>query len=114
MNIAVKIFTFIITTGIVGLLSFFLFGFMILAMNGYNEADVEFGIYLYMIWAVLGSGLAGVLGIISAHFLVERKKLHTAAAGAISLTTFIIVGVLINFVGVIAGIATAEIVRTQF
>lgn len=114
MNIAVKITTFIITSGIVGLISFFLFGFMIIAMNGYTEADASYGIYLFMIWAFLGSLLAGILGVAAAHFLEKKKNLHIAVAGLISTVAFVIIGIIINFVGVIAGIATAEIVRTQF
>ena len=73
MNIAVKIIIFIITSGIVGAASIFMFGFMIVAMNGFQENDALYGIYLFMVWAVVVSVLTGVLGVVAAHFLAEKK-----------------------------------------
>ncbi|MEZ5429544.1 MAG: hypothetical protein R2747_25085 [Pyrinomonadaceae bacterium] len=114
MNIAVKILAFVVTAGIVGAVSVFLFGFMILLMNGYHESDARYGIFLFIIWAVVGSLVAGILGVSGVYFLADRRRFHPVAAGFISVGVFLIAGMVINILGVVAGIATAEVVRTQF
>ncbi len=114
MNLAVKIAVFLVTGGIVGAISFFLFAFMLLAMNGYSESDAEYGLVLFVIWAVVVTVVAGVFAVLGAHLLEKRHQFHFATSALISCVIFIVIGSVANCIGVGCGILVSEIVRTNF
>lgn len=91
-----------------------LFAFMIIAMNGFQESDAEWGIYLFTLWAAVGALFSAVSSYFGVSYLVNRKKINVYLAGLISILIFSVVGGIVNSVGVVAGLITAEVVRTGF
>lgn len=114
MSLVAKLFVFLITSGIVGAIAFFLFAFMLIAMNGYSESDAEYGLIMFVIWAVAFSVVSGVFAVLAAHLLEKRRQLHFAVAALISCVIFIGIGSAANGIGVAAGVLLSEIVRTNF
>ncbi|MEZ5346176.1 MAG: hypothetical protein R2681_11555 [Pyrinomonadaceae bacterium] len=114
MSLVVKILLFLLTTAIIGAVAFFMFAFMIIAMNGYSGSDAEYGLVLFTVWAVVVSVGAGALAVLAAHLLEKRRQIHYALSSLIAFVVFIVLGLGANAAGVVAGIGLSEIVRTMF
>lgn len=106
-----RIIVFILTGAIQ--LAFAAAGFflLLLGMNGYSEQQATPSLILYI---VLGTGSALVLGVVSAWAakrLVERKSFGGLAASATAVVSFSIIGAVILFASFFAAIAVAEVMR---
>jgi Na+-translocating ferredoxin:NAD+ oxidoreductase RnfE subunit len=106
-----RIIVFILTAVIqlaVAAAGFFL---LLLGMNGYNDKQSTPGLLLYI---VLGTGSALVLGLVSAlaaKRLVERSSFGGLAASVTAVFSFSVIGAVILFAGFFAAIALAEVMR---
>ena len=84
---------------------------LLLSLNGYSGNQAEMGLILFIIWALLFSAAAAVCAVISANFLTAKKSLNWIAASLISILIFVIIGAILNFVGMVAAIILTEALR---
>lgn len=110
---APKIIAFLITLILNAAAGFALFFGMLLAMNGYNGYDAEYGIWTYIIIAVLVSLMMSTGAAVLVHILLKRKFGGVSAA-LIAIAVFATLGVGLKVVCSIIGIIVAEIVRVNF
>lgn len=91
-------------------MGFVFFAFMIVAMNGFRGDDASWGIYLYFgLWLLISTSMS-VAATLFTRWL-EKRAMRTVAIGFLSPAVFTIVGTVLLFLGCIAGIAVADIVR---
>ena len=109
MKTLLAVIGFIVTSLLVGAASFVLFFVMMVLMNGFNESDAAPGILLFQIWAGVFTLLAGVLSIVGT-FLFSRKGMKDVSAVALAVVVAVAVGIVLNMIGVAAGLATASFV----
>ncbi|MEO6051684.1 MAG: hypothetical protein ABIP78_10180 [Pyrinomonadaceae bacterium] len=111
---ATKLLTFFITFASSIVIGTGLFFFLLLALNGYNGADGEWGIYTYIGLAFVVTVVCSLLSVLLVNYLVKRKQKTGIIAGLIATPIFVILGAALNFVAVVIGIIVAEVVRTNF
>lgn len=105
MNIIAGILSFLITAAVNVGATFFAYGFMLIAMNGFpNSESVQPGIILFTVWAIVSTLLVSVLSVITALLLVKKKELNPFLAGLGSVIVFSIVGIMSLVVGTFASL----------
>jgi len=100
--------TAIITTLANGGIAVMLFFMLILSLNGFSEDEAAPGLILFVVWAVLVSIIAGVLGFLSANYLITKKSFNPWLAALLAIMVFIVVGTAANIAGVIAAVIIAS------
>jgi len=114
MKIAAKILTFIITLLINSGIGFFMFGALILGMNGFPSAkSAEPGIILYTVWAVVSTIVVSLLSVIAVYFLDNKKEINSWLSALISVVTFSIIGGISIVIGWAAGLGFASYLFTN-
>ena len=107
-----KIVAFLLTLFIniaVGVVVFF---FMLLAMNGFSESDVSYGLGTYIVLAVLVSLAMASAALILVSFLL--KKLYRSwIAVMISVSIFSITGAGLKIVCSMIGVLVTDFVSTH-
>ncbi len=106
-----KIASFLITLLGNILIGAILLFFLLLALNGFSEKQATPAIILYVIWALIFSILAASLSVWTLIFLVNKKSFNSLLAGLISVGVFTIIGVAINFAGLIISTILASELR---
>lgn len=109
-----KIITTIVSCSVsiaVGVVFFFM---LMLGLNGFNGTDGGRGLLAYVAWAVFTTLLVGLFSSLTVSYLINRKQKSPVFAMLVSLPVFAFAGVVMNFVGIIVGIAVAEISRSSF
>ncbi len=92
----------------IGIMLFFI---LLLSLNGYSGNQAEMGLILFIIWVLLFSIGAAVCAYLSANFLITKKSLNRIVASLISIFIFVVIGAILNFVGMIAAIILTEALR---
>jgi len=111
MSIIIKIVSFFFVSLCVAIVGYFAFFGMIIMMNGFSEKDAIWGIYLYIAWAIVVTLLAGLLTI-ATEILIERKlEWSIYVSPLVAIPVFVVLGVLLDIVGVVIGLFTADMVR---
>lgn len=111
---AAKLLTFFITFFSNIVICTGLFFFLLLALNGYNGDDGEWGIYTFFGLAFVVTVVCSLLSILLVNYLMKRKQKNGTIAGLIAIPVFVILGAALNFVAVVIGIIVAEVVRINF
>jgi hypothetical protein len=86
---------------------------MLIAMNGYNESDAEWGLGAYIILAVIVTLLMSI-GAFAAVGLLVRKKYTPLRSALIATPIVCVVGVVSLIVCGVMGIGIAEFVRVNY
>lgn len=110
---AVKIAAFLITLVLNAAAGVVMFFFLIVALNGFQGSDAEYGIIAYIAAAVLVSLIMATGAAIGAH-IFKKRGLHGAAAVAIPAVVLSAIGAGLKFVCAIIGIAVADYVRVNY
>jgi len=106
-----KVVIFLITAlGNIGI-GIMLFFFLLLALNGYSEKQAKPGLILFIIWVSLFAAVAAVCAVLSANFLTTKKSLNWIAASLVSILIFVVIGAILNFVGMVAAVILTEALR---
>ena len=114
MGIVAKILAFIITALINAAIAFFMFGALILGMNGFpSSKSAELGIILYIVWAIVSTILMSVLSVLGVYFLSDKKGLNPFLAASIFIVVFSIIGGISLIIGWAAGLAFASFLFTN-
>ncbi len=92
----------------IGIMLFFI---LLLSLNGYSGNQAEMGLILFIIWVLLFSIAAAVCAYLSANFLITKKSLNWIVASLVSVLIFVVIGAILNFVGMIAAIVLTEALR---
>ncbi len=92
----------------IGIMLFFI---LLLSLNGYSGNQAEMGLILFIIWVLLFSIAAAVCAYLSANFLITRKSLNWIVASLVSVLIFVVIGAILNFVGMVAAIVLTEALR---
>ena len=103
-----------IVTGVLNLTAgFFVFFFMLLAMNGFSESDANYGIVTYIVLTVGVTVLMAVSAALTVHFLVKKGW---GAVGSVLLAIVIFSGVGAGLKGIcsVIGVLVADFVRVNF
>ena len=112
MNTSDKILTFLLTSGIVGVFSFFaLVGNYQNLIVGYNDRDADTGGIFLVLWIFIGAGFAGILSISKILSITKKQIKNVYSALIASALISIIIGFVINIIGLFAALKLAEIVR---
>lgn len=106
-----QILNFLITALANIAIGFVLFFFLIVGLNGYSGSQAEPGLILYVVWALLFSLVAAFLSFLTAKYLIGKKSFSPVAAVAVAAPIFIIVGGVLNLVGIFAAIILIEALR---
>lgn len=110
---AVKITIFLLTLIANITFAVVVFAAMIIAMNGFSESDATYGLAGYGVLAVIVGLTCSAIAVLLATRLLKRE-LGPFAAGAIAVVALSVVGVALNVVCGIIGVAIAEFVRVKF
>ena len=114
MEIFVKILTFIVTLLINSGVAFFMFGALILGMNGFpSSKSAEPGIILYTVWAVVSTIAVSLLSVLAVYFLNNKKEVNAWLASLISVVVFSILGGISIVIGWAAGLGFASYLFTN-
>ena len=106
-----KATTFVIT-GLANIgIGFVLFFALMLSLNGFAGDEAAPGLILFVVWAALCSLAAAVLSSASAKYLTEKKFFNPWLAAPSAIAFFVVVGVAVNFVGVIAAVFLTSAMR---
>jgi len=92
----------------IGIMLFFI---LLLSLNGYSGNQAELGLILFIIWVLLFSIAAAVCAYLSANFLITKKSLNRIVASLVSILIFVVIGAILNFVGMVAAIILTEALR---
>jgi hypothetical protein len=106
-----NVVSLILTLIINGIVSFALFFGMIIAMNGFSGRDAEWGIYAFLILAVISGILTAVLSFVVCNFSQNRWQWNVVVATSISIVGFSVINGIINFIAIILAVAIAETKR---
>ena len=107
----IKAATFLTTALIniaVGAIAFFM---LILSLNGFSEKQAESGLILFIGWALLSACITGILGSMSAIYLIKEKSFNVWLASFLAITTFVVVGLISNIVGFFAAVFLTSAMR---
>jgi hypothetical protein len=88
-----------------------LFFMLIISLNGFTGKQAEPGLILFIVWAVIASIMMGVLALLTAIFLIERKSFNPWLTASLAIGIFIIVGAAIDFVGLVAAVVLTSAMR---
>ena len=88
-----------------------LFFMLIISLNGFTGKQAEPYLILFIVWALAASIMTGVLALLTANYLIERKSFNPWLAASLAITIFIIVGATIDFVGLIAAVILTSAMR---
>ena len=110
---AIKIAAFVITLLINAAIGVAVFFFMLLAMNGYNGSDAEYGLGAYIILAILISLLMSGGAVVAVQMLMKRE-FRAGIAALIAIPIFSVIGAVLKIVSSIIGILIAEYVRVNY
>ena len=114
MKIAAKIVTFLLTLLVNSGIGFFMFGALILGMNGFPSAkSAEPGIILYTVWAIVSTIIVSVLSVIAVYFLDDKKRVNSWLAALISFLAFSVTGGISIVIGWAAGLMFASYLFTN-
>ena len=91
-----------------------IFFLMLLAMNGFNESDAEYGLGIYIVLAVLVSLAMSAGAVAAVHLLVMKRKLRGGIAALIAVPLFSIVGAVLKIVSSIIGVLIADYIRVNY
>jgi len=109
-----KIITPVITILVSIAVAVVLFFMLMLGLNGFHGTDGGRGLFAFAAWGVFTALLLGLLSLLSVNFLINRKQKSAMFAALVVVPVFAVVGVAMNFVCLIIGIAVAEISRSSF
>lgn len=90
-----------------------IFFFMLVAMNGFNGSDAEWGLGAYIILALIVTLLMST----GAFFLVrllQKRQVSGVVSALIAIPVFSIVGIGLKFVCCLIGIGIADYVRVNY
>lgn len=108
-----RIIAFIVTL-LIGLASaIVLFFGMLVVMNGFSESDATWGLGVYAIISIVASILMSVSAVLLTGALI-KKQLHAAISAVIAIFVFSLIGVGIEVVGSLIGVAVADYVRVNY
>ncbi len=109
MKIVTKILTFVMVLIVNAAFAFFMFGALILAMNGFPSAkSAQPGINLYLIWAVVSTIIMSISSVLFVFFLDSKKQINIWVAALISVTVFSVISGISIIIGWAAGLAFAD------
>jgi hypothetical protein len=91
-----------------------IFFLMLLAMNGFNESDAEYGLGIYIVLAVLVSLAMSAGAVAAVHLLVMKRKLRGGIAALIAVPLFSILGAVLKIVSSIIGVLIADYIRVNY
>ncbi len=109
---APKVIAFVITLIINFAAGVAIFFFMLLAMNGFSEADAEYGLGAYIILGIIVTLLMSTGAGLLVHALLKRNFGKIVAA-LIAIPIFSVAGICLEIVLSIIGVLIAEYVRTN-
>lgn len=107
MKTAVFLFTATVNLGI-GIILLFL---LIIGLNGYSERQSTPGLILFIVWIFIFSFITAAFSFFTASFLNKKKSFSPFAAALISIIGFVLVGVVLDFIGIFAAIGLIEVLR---
>lgn len=110
---AAKITAFVLTlvTNIAGGVAIFVM--MLVVMNGFSGSDAEWGLGAYIILAVIVSVLMGGGAALLVYFL-QKKQVSAVVSAFIAVPAFSVIGIGLEVVCSVAGIAIADYVRVNY
>ena len=110
---AAKLSAFLMTLLINVAVGIAVFFFMLLAMNGFNESDANYGVGAYIVLALLVSLIMSAGAALTAHLFMKRGFSGIAAA-AIAIPIFSILGGGLKIVCSVIGVLIADYVRVNY
>ncbi len=114
MKIAAKILTFIVTLLINSGIGFFMFGALLVAMNGFpSSKSAEPGMILYTVWVIVSTIVVSLLSVLAVYFLDNKKEINSWLAALISVVAFSIIGGISIVIGWGAGLVFASYLFTN-
>lgn len=87
--------------------------FMLVAMNGYGESDAAWGLGAYTLLSIVTT-VAIALGAFFVTGRLLKNEFSPLASSLIAIVIFSIVGVVLEIVSSLIGVAVAEFVRVKF
>lgn len=84
---------------------------LLLGLNGYSERQAMPGLILYIALSLTSASALGAASPFAAKRLAQRTSLGRFGSSAIVVVAFSIIGVIVLFVGFVASIALAEVMR---
>jgi hypothetical protein len=110
---AIKVTAFLITLLINVITGVVIFLFMLFAMNGYSEADAQYGLGAYILLALIVSLMMSIFATVLVHILMKRK-FRGWTAMLITVPIFSVLGAGLKLASSVAGVAVAEFVRLKY
>lgn len=103
-----NVVSLILTLIINGIVSFALFFGLIIAMNGYNEKDGQWGLLAFIVIAGISLILTAILSFLTCKLGQNKWQWNAIVAALVSVIGFSVINGVVNFVGVLIAIAIAE------
>ena len=88
-----------------------LFFMLIISLNGFTGKQAEPGLILFIVWAVLAASMTGDFALLTANFLIKRKSFNPWLAASLAIGIFIIIGIAIDFIGLVAAVVLTSALR---
>jgi hypothetical protein len=109
---APKLVTFLVIFIANAAICIFWWFFLLLALNGFREAEAFWGIAAYCGWALVVTIVTSGLGALLVHLLMKRWGFGPLSSSLIAVPVFVVIGGAINFFGIIVGAIVADAVRS--
>lgn len=109
MNILSGIITLVLL-GVIGFCSFF---FLLLALNGFSERDVNASFIFYTVWVIFCTLIMATAAFFITKFLIG-KSWNAILSVAISVLLTVVIGTVIDFGGLIVSTIIASEVRNSY
>jgi len=100
----IKATTFLITALITLGIGMGLFFMLMMSLDGLTGEQADPSLILFIVWVLLASIIAGVLGFLTANYLITKKSFKPGRAALLAIGIFVIVGTVANIVGFIAAV----------
>ena len=114
MNIAVKVISFIVTALLNAVIAVFMFGALIIGMNGFpSSKSAEPGIILYIAWVIISTVIMSTASVLIVWFLADKKDVNVWLAGLISVVIFSVLGGISIIIGWAAGLLFASLLYSM-
>lgn len=114
MKIAAKIVTAILTLLVNASIGFFMFGALLVGMNGFPSAkSAEPGIILYTVWVIVSTIIVSLLSVVFVYLLDNKKQVNSWLSAFISVVTFTVIGGISIVIGWAAGLMFASYLFTN-
>ncbi len=110
---AAKIAALLITLMLGTAVGFALLAFMVIAMNGYSEADATWGLGVFAVLGLIIPVFAGIAAYLIVGALV-KKQFSPALSAAIAIPVCTIAAVVLEVIASLIGVGVAELVRVNF